>query len=811
MTDAQMPKAFDQQGQTVQGSQTNNAGNPQAPVLSGNFQGPVNVGNISVGEVHSIAAIGHGAMVGYTAEQVSALLTQLSATFQPKPFDGRCPYRGLEAFSEEDADTFFGREAWVVELVQQVKLSRSVVIAGPSGSGKSSLARAGLLHALQDKKKLALPNSDHWRYETLTPGRHPLEALARVTASLAGNLNAGQDIRDKGPTDATILHQWADIVLSNGRDHRLIIFVDQFEETFTQVNEETERVAFLNLLTHAATIEGGRVTVVFALRSDFISNCATYLQLNALLNQQFRQIGALQADELVSAIARPALQVGLRVDPDLIAQIIKDMHDEPGTLPLMQFALKDLFDAQQAAGGVIALTLDGYQKRGGLHKALERHADAAFAQLNESEQLLARDIFTGLVQIGRGTQDTRRTATYEELIPAGVAAARVEAVLKQLADARLITTDERDEQGKRTRTATLELPIEGLKPQPTGDEETRTRTATIAHERLIDAWPWLRKLVNENRETIALQNKIAEDAQEWERGGHDSSYLYGGARLAAAREQMAAQKLALNELALAFMDASIEAQEVAEREKEAQRQRELHLERRARRNLQILVAVLSLLVMGGGVFFIRLEILRQKARTLAPVAHTLGQTVVFELHEVSNERYALCVTAGQCGSPALHTSSFFTTTPSGELLPVTGVDAVQAAQFCSWINRRLPTQTEWEQVAARAPAPAPGNANRDFETGAPLGPTLVTDFEAGGTPEGILNLHGNVWEWTATASDDDGNSGPDWNGEPGEVPSRLIILGGGYNATLTSNSITHAMPTYRSEDLGFRCVEDNIP
>jgi formylglycine-generating enzyme required for sulfatase activity len=142
---------------------------------------------------------------------------------------------------------------------------------------------------------------------------------------------------------------------------------------------------------------------------------------------------------------------------------------------------------------------------------------------------------------------------------------------------------------------------------------------------------------------------------------------------------------------------------------------------------------------------------------------------------------------------------------------VTGVDAVQAAQFCSWINRRLPTQTEWEQVAARAPAPAPGNANRDFETGAPLGPTLVTDFEAGGTPEGILNLHGNVWEWTATASDDDGNSGPDWNGEPGEVPSRLIILGGGYNATLTSNSITHAMPTYRSEDLGFRCVEDNIP
>ena len=137
-----------------------------------------------------------------------------------------------------------------------------------------------------------------------------------------------------------------------------MIFVDQFEEVFTQVSKEDERVAFLNLLTHAATLENGRVTVLFALRSDFVSNCATYPQLNALLNQQFIQVGAMQPDELVSAIARPALQVGLRIDPDLVAQIVNDMQDEPGALPLMQFALKDLFDAQQTKGGVIALTLE---------------------------------------------------------------------------------------------------------------------------------------------------------------------------------------------------------------------------------------------------------------------------------------------------------------------------------------------------------------------------------------------------------------------------------------------------------------------
>ena len=132
--------------------------------------------------------------------------------------------------------------------------------------------------------------------------------------------------------------------------------------------EEDERVAFLNLLTHAATLEAGRVTVVFALRSDFVSNCAAYPQLNALLNQQFIQVSAMQPGELVSAIARPALQVGLRIDPDLIAQIVNDMQDEPGALPLMQFALEDLFNDQQAKakelakslgqdeGGVMALT-----------------------------------------------------------------------------------------------------------------------------------------------------------------------------------------------------------------------------------------------------------------------------------------------------------------------------------------------------------------------------------------------------------------------------------------------------------------------
>jgi len=483
------------------------------------------------------------ATYGYTVEQVSTLLTQISNTFQPKPFDGRCPYLGLDAFSEDDADRFFGRETLVCELVARAKESRFVVIAGPSGSGKSSLVRAGLIHAL---KQGALPNSDRWLYATLTPSRDPIESLALAMSRLAKSPDAGKYVREHFEEPGA-LHEFAESQLSDRQDQRAVIFVDQFEEVFTQVSKEDERLAFLNLLTHAATLENGRVTVLFALRSDFVSNCATYPQLNALLNQQFMQVGAMQPNELVSAIARPALQAGLRIDPDLVTQIVNDMQDEPGVLPLMQFALKDLFDSQQTKGGMIALTLNDYLTRGGLRKALECHADTAFAQLNEDEQLLARTIFSGLIEIGRGTQNTRRTATFDELVPANGGATQVQMVIHKLADARLIATDERDHQV----------------------------IVTIAHEKLIDAWPWLRRLVNENFDAIALQNQIAEDAQEWDRNHKDLSYLYVGARLATAREQLAAQKIVLSGLAQQFVEEGV-ATEAADREREEiRRQKEL--------------------------------------------------------------------------------------------------------------------------------------------------------------------------------------------------------------------------------------------
>ncbi len=498
----------------------------------------VAVGNIT--DISGEVTIAAGDIYkGFTAEQVSILIKQITSTFQPKKFDGRCPYKGLDVFEEEDADLFFGRERLVDDLVNRVKESRTVFITGPSGSGKSSLVRAGLIHAL---KQGAIPNSDHWLYATMKPGRNPFEAMAGAFSRLKSPELGDYFLQNASRLE--VLHKCAESTLSERSDQRLVLFIDQFEEVFTQIHKDKAQ-AFVELLAHATDAENGRVIILFSMRSDFIPNCVIYPKLNALLNRQFVQIGAMQGDELVSAIAQPALRVGLRIDPDLIAQIINDMHGEPGALPLMQFALKDLFDAQQAKGGLIALTLSDYLERGGIRKALERHADNSFSKLNGHERKLTRAIFSSLIEIGRGTLDTRRTAIFDELVPAGARSEEVEAIVRKLADARLLTTDE----------------VAGKD------------TVTISHEKLIDAWPWLKKLVNENRDVIAAQNEIARDAKEWDDHGRDASYLYSGARLSLAQEQLSATKVVLSGLAKDFIEEGIALREAERKAKESLRRR----------------------------------------------------------------------------------------------------------------------------------------------------------------------------------------------------------------------------------------------
>lgn len=785
----------------------------------------VEVGNIRdiSGEVN---IAGGDIYKGFTAKQVSIIIKQITTTFQPKKFDGRCPYKGLDVFEEEDADLFFGRDKLVDDLVNRVKGSRTVFITGPSGSGKSSLVRAGLIHALKQGAIKSL-HSERWLYETMKPGRDPIAELARVASSFAGMLNAGEDIRTKGLSDMTVLSQWCEIALKDSRDKCAVIFIDQFEEVFTQISKEEERVAFLNLLTHAAIIENGRVIILFAMRSDFVSNCATYPQLNNLLNQQFIQIGAMHPSELVSAIAQPALRVGLRIDPNLVAQIINDTQGEPGTLPLMQFALKDLFDSKQEKGGIIALTLNDYLQRGGIHKALERHADNAFSKLSDNEQELARSIFSNLIEIGHGAQDTKRTAKFDELVPANANVEIVKLIVDKLATARLIATD----------------------------EQAGKDTVTIAHEKLIDAWPWLKKLVDDNREVIALQNRIAKDSGEWETHEHDSSYLYTGARLANAREQFAAKKLVLNGLAHSFVQAGFEFEETQRQHDEARRQKELdnarHLaettgarlraEHRGRRRLQMLVMVLTALTAGMLAILIRPYVLRAMAQgEMARI--NAGLVVIgskdpqaseeempqwtiqlneFEIdrYEVSNYQYGLCVKAGGCQEPNDPTQY---RNQNYENHPVAGVTAFQADAYCRWLGKRLPTELEWERAARGSDGrlwpwgdskPSPKNANLAFDDTVE-GVLLPADSLPDGAspmPENVYNLVGNVWEWTSSYMRNEGGYDQDfhWDSSLGPPAFGLVQRGGSWDDStflrVTRRDSVLAGDT--SRQAGIRCAK----
>ena len=474
---------------------------------------------------------GRDIIKGWTAKQVSKFLKEFSSTFQLKPFNGNCPYKGLDVFEEHDAELFFGREKLVDDLINRVRNSRSLFITGPSGSGKSSLVRAGLVPALRLGK---IKGSDQWLYETIKPGRDPIEALALAFSRLKSPELA--NYFRQHVDENNILNECAESALSNRKEQKLILFIDQFEEVFTQVEKDTAET-FIAILATTTTIKDGRAIILFSMRSDFVTNCASYPNLNNLLNQQFIQIGAMQPEELVKAIALPAMHVGLRIDPALVSQIIDEMEGEPGVLPLMQFALKDLFDSQQEKSNVIALTRQDYLQRGGIHEALDRHANKIYSQLSKEEMDLARSIFSGLVDIGNENNErryTKRTAQFDELIPVGRNMEDVKSFIYKLADpdVRLLTTDQSDN-GKEV--------------------------VTISHEKLIDAWQWLNKLVNDNRDIIVMQNEISSDAKDWKENNRDYSYLYRGARLNNAQEKIESKKLLLSGLALEFIEAGIQA------------------------------------------------------------------------------------------------------------------------------------------------------------------------------------------------------------------------------------------------------------
>ena len=464
------------------------------------------------------------------------------------------PYRGLAAFQIEHAPLFFGREALTERLLDHLRprpgareTPRFLAIIGPSGSGKSSLARAGLLAALQHG---ALDDSAQWPLVVCRPGPDPLESLAVALAAhpvIRARLAAVGEVVSRLREDQRTVHLITRLALHDAPDtHRVLVLVDQFEEVFTVCRDDALRQALIATLLYAASVPGGQTVVVVTLRADFYGKCAAYPTLATALAEHQVLVGPLSPEELRRAIVRPAQSVGCAFESGLVELLLHDVTDQAGALPLLQDVLRELWELREGRH----LTHAAYEAAGKLAGALEKRADTLYAAFTEAEQAMCRRVLLRLTQPGEGTEDTKRRVAMQELFAVEAEVEQVEAVVQRLTDARLITTE-----GATNR------PEEGV--------------VEVAHEALIRGWSQLRTWIDADREALQTHRRITVAAQAWQALQRDAGLLYRGVLLEQAKAWRLDHDDDLNQLEREFLLASMTLQVQEEEAKEAQRRREL--------------------------------------------------------------------------------------------------------------------------------------------------------------------------------------------------------------------------------------------
>ena len=410
------------------------------------------------------------------------------------------PYKGLRPFVETDVGIFYGREKPLQRILQRLiedgPYQRFLAIVGASGSGKSSLVNAGIIPALH---RGDLAGSENWFVTRMTPGNNPLRRLEMALLSIAfGDSDWISNRLHESPQG--LVEVVADI-MSEGDE--LVLVIDQFEEVFTQADDSQQQAHFLRNLFSAVHAPDSRVRVVIVLRADFYDRPLLYPGFGDLLRDRTEIILPLQAHELESAIAKPAEQVGLKVEADLVAAMVNDVSQQAGALPLLQYALTELFEQREGR----MLTHAAYQKGGGISGALSRRADELYEKQNIMGREAIRQLFLRLVTIGEGVEDTRRRVRWSELT--SIAPTKTHplwAVLDGYGKYRLLTFDH--------------------------DPITREPTVEVAHEALIRTWGRLHQWVEEDRQNLLIQRRLATAALEWHSNGHETGYLASGARLA---------------------------------------------------------------------------------------------------------------------------------------------------------------------------------------------------------------------------------------------------------------------------------------
>jgi formylglycine-generating enzyme required for sulfatase activity len=713
-----------------------------------------------------------------------------------------CPFRGLDVFNEEDAPFFFGRERVVQKMIDSMKREpRFLAVLGPSGSGKSSVVRAGLIPALKQGK---LPGSDKWDVIMVHPASQPFEQLdgAGLSKSQDGIENAVRTWLENHP-DKT----------------RFILVIDQFEELLVSTPEAIRQkfLTELSLLLNSPVA----ITAILTLRDDFYSR----FQQDAALLTGWLESGlvnipvTLDRDELHAMVVEPAKAVGLSFEEGLVDVILDDAVEADRAkgsvrstiLPLLEFALTQLWERRQNG----QLTHSAYQDIDGVTGGLTQWADKVFYALDENEKLTARLVLSRLVRAGdekQGIPDTRQSKSVQDILLSNHDLTL--RVLNKLVEKRLLTA-------KRDENAGLD-------------------TVELIHEALLSEWRLLQTWIKDDRPSLLFHQALTEVTREWAADSSRKDLLYRGKRLEQAIGWENKNKGLITSTEKRFIDASIK------------QEREDRLRKKVFWGMAGVI-VAFLLVLGPGMWGYR-NVLRLQAMQEGKLVEIVGGEIVFgtdaanryaeegeptlqhvkvpslwaETTEVTQSQYDKCVKAKVCTSP---------NAPVGMNLeqnanhPVIFVTAIQAKEYCSWLGRRLPETYEWELIARgtngrpwpwyneNLPShdafnlPLEDKGNVITPESVPVSTTPVGNYPNGATKAGVLDLFGNVWEWTSSAMDvqngvENGRI-INWDGDPNSL---IIQRGGGYDTLMERiTQIRLSRADVGNEATGFRCVQNVVP
>ncbi|NEO24022.1 trypsin-like peptidase domain-containing protein [Moorena sp. SIO4A5] len=444
-----------------------------------------------------------------------------------------CPYRGLFPFREQDAKFFFGREQFTQKLVKAVHKQSLVAVIGASGSGKSSVVFAGLIPQLRSE--------EGWLIEGFRPGDRPLRNLTKTLVDLRkietiDPLDQIDQMVEKFQEGKRKLRDVIEDILERNNRTRLLLIADQFEELYTLCKDKSERQIFLDLFLEAVNqIEN--FTLVITLRADFCGYALSYRPFADALQDADRKLGPMNREELQKVIEQPAQLLGVRIESGLTERILEAVEDEPGYLPLLEFALTLLWAKQQNG----QLTHQAYEDIGGVEKALAEYAEQEYQNLSEEDKQRAQRVFIQLVRPGAGTEDTRRLATSTEV------GQNNWDLVTRLASARLVVTNKTEKTDEK--------------------EETDQETVEIIHEALIREWGTLRGWMEVNREFRTWQERLKVRIQEWGKSNRDDGALLRGVPLGEAEEWLQKRLAELSKDQLDFIKASLELRDREQKER----------------------------------------------------------------------------------------------------------------------------------------------------------------------------------------------------------------------------------------------------